>query len=389
MGCLYVGLQTDAIHSHGYYDEATGTFIPPIYQVAMFEQIVEPRLSDRGVDLKYSREENPTVRCLERVIARLEEGDDALCFSSGMAAISCVYIGLLRKGDRVVIPMEAYGTTIQLALELKEKFGIEVVTVYPETEEVINAVNRNTKLVLVETITNPMLRVIDVPEVAKVCKEYGVTLVVDNTFATPVLYKPLRDGATLVIHSMTKYIAGHNDVIAGSVIGSRELILHLWDWRRKLGTIIPPFEAYLVLRGVKTLELRVRKHCENAQAVAEFLKEHSRVEEVLYPGLPDNRYHEVAKKLLRGGFGGVVSFKIKGGKEEVRKFFKNLKVIKPAPSLGGPESLITYPVLSAARTIPVEFREKLGITENLVRLSVGLEDVNDIIEDLDRALKAI
>ena len=325
---------------------------------------------------------------MERALSKLEGTEDALCFSSGMAAIAAVYLSLLKGGDKLLLPMEAYGTTIQLARNLS-KFGVSVETAWPSAERIVEAIDRSTKLVLIETITNPLLRVIDVPMVAARCREVGATFVVDNTFATPVLYKPLQDGADFVIHSATKYLSGHNDVVAGTAAGGRKEIKELWDWRRKLGTILSPIDAYLTLRGLKTLELRVRRHCESAQAVAEFLKEHPKVKQVRYPGLPDDEGYSVAKRLLKGGFGGMVSFRVRGGRREVLKLMKSLKVVKPAPSLGGPESLLSYPVISAAATMSEEERVKLGITEELLRLSVGLEDLHDIIEDLDRALNAI
>ncbi|RLE89009.1 MAG: cystathionine gamma-synthase family protein [Thermoprotei archaeon] len=383
-----MGLRTDSIHAHEYFDRTTGAFIPPIYQIAMFEQPGWTRTTDRGTDLKYSREENPTVRALEKLLARLELAEDALCFSSGMATVATVYFSLLKRGDVVVIPMELYGTSLQLALELR-KYGVEVLLSWPETDKIIDIVNRKVKLVFIETMTNPMLRVIDVPELAKVCRDLGVVLVVDNTFVTPVLYQPMRDHVDMVIHSMTKYIAGHNDVVAGVLAGSKKRVIEVWDWRRKLGNILAPFEAYLVLRGVKTLGIRMKTHCENAQAIAEFLRDHPKVKEVYYPGLSDDRYHSIAKRVFKNGYGGVVSFKVRGGKEEVLKILRELSIIKAAPSLGGPESLISYPIISAAKVIPDDIREKLGITEELLRLSVGLEDVDDLIEDLDNALKKI
>jgi len=388
-----MGDQTTVIHGHEYFDEKYGSFIVPIYQTAIFEQIIretgERRVSDRGVDLKYSREENPTVRHLEKVLTKLEGGEDSLCFSSGMAAISTLFIGLLKKGDEVVLSKEAYGTTIQLAQELS-KFGVEAKLAYPRAEDIIEAISSKTKLVFVEAMTNPTLKVIDIKHLAEHCRDEGVTLVVDNTFVTPVIYKPLNDGAKIVIHSLTKYLAGHNDVIAGAMISSTEIINELWDWRRKLGCITAPFDAYLVLRGLKTLALRVKRHSENAMVVAEFLEDDPRVKEVLYPGLPSSEYHEVAKSLFRDGlYGGVVSFKVKGGFKEALRVFRSVKLIRPSPSLGGPESLMTVPVLSIAAKMPKEIREELGITDNLIRLSVGLEDVDDIIEDLDRSLQSI
>ncbi|MEM2558538.1 MAG: cystathionine gamma-synthase family protein [Nitrososphaerota archaeon] len=374
------------MHGHRYRDTELGVFIPPIYQTAVFEQPGWTRKSDRGVDLKYSREENPTVRALENILTELEEGGDSLCFSSGMAAISTIYLSNLKKNDKLILSAESYGTTLQLGGKLRD-LGVEVVVSWPETEKIIESIDKSTKLVLVETITNPTLRVFNIPEISKVCKEYGAILVVDNTFATPYLYKPIKDSVEIVVYSLTKYIAGHNDVVGGAVISSREKILEMWDWRRMLGNIMQPFEAFLVIRGLKTFELRMNRHCSNAKIIAEFLREHPKIREVLYPGLPDNRYHEVARKLFRNGFGGVITFRIKGGESEVVKLMNNLKIIKPAPSLGGAESILTYPIISAAMTMPEDLRKTLGITEDLVRLSVGLEDPEDLKEDLDNALK--
>ncbi|MEM1584207.1 MAG: cystathionine gamma-synthase family protein [Nitrososphaerota archaeon] len=382
-------LQTKSIHGHKYRDEKNGVFIPPIYQTAIFEQPGWTRKTDRGVDLKYSREENLTVESLENVITELEEGGDSLCFSSGMAAISTIYFSTLRKYDQIVLSAESYGTTLQLGEKLRE-FGIDVQVSWPETENIIESINRKTKLVLIEVVTNPTLRVFNIREIAEVCRENKTILVVDNTFATPYLYKPLKDGVDIVLHSLTKYLSGHNDVLGGSITSSKEKILELWDWRRMLGTIIPPFEAFLIIRGLKTFELRMEKHCKNALIIAEHLQEHPKITEVLYPGLTSNKYHDIAKKLFNNkGFGGVVSFRIKGGEEEVVRLMKNLKIIKPAPSLGGAESILTYPVISAAMTMPKDLRDKLGIKEDLLRLSVGLEDVEDLIEDIDKALASI
>lgn len=379
--------ETVSIHGHEYYDERLGVFIPPIYVAAMYEQPGWTRKSDRGLDLKYAREENPTTRALEHVLAKLELGEDSLCFSSGMAAIATIYFATLSSGDKIVIPREAYGMSIRLAQDL-QKYGVEVVIPWPETDDVVAAIKKGVKLVAIETITNPTLRVIDVPRVAEKCKEVGATLVVDNTFASPVLYQPLKDGVDLVVHSVTKYLGGHNDVIAGAIVGSSDTIKDLWNWRRKIGNIIGPFEAYLVLRGVKTLKMRVEKCCENAQKIAEFLIGHPKVKSVHYPGLPADKYHGIGKKLFKNGFGGVVSFNIKGEQEEVIKMMKQLKIIKAAPSLGGTESLLSYPVIGAAGTMPEDERKKLGITTDLVRLSVGIESINDLIYDLDQALRS-
>jgi len=381
------GEETLSIHEHEYFDPASGSFKVPIYLAAMFEQLGEPRKSDRGVDLKYSREENPTTRALEKIIARLEGGDDALAFNSGMAAIAAVYMEYLEVGAEVIIPMEAYSTSIQLA-ETLSKFGVKVVKPWPSTERIAEAIHPGTRLVLVETITNPMLRVLDAEELAKRCREVGATLVVDNTFATPLAFKPLKAGAHISLNSATKYLAGHNDVLAGTISGDCETIAgKLWDWRRRLGSILQPFDAFLVIRGLKTFPLRFRRQCATAQAIAEFLEDHPKVEEVRYPGLKSHESHALARKLLKGLYGGVVTFKVKGGREEAFKVLRGVKIIKPSPSLGGVESLLAYPVLSAAKLIPPEDRAALGITDNTLRLSVGLEDLEDLKSDLDNALR--
>lgn len=384
---------TKAIHGHEYYDENLGVFIPPIYLTAMFEQpnrkTGSTLLTDRNTELKYSREENPTVRALEHILAKLENGEDALAFNSGMGAILTVYLAFLEKSDEVVVPMEGYGTSIQLLTDIGAKFGVQVKKVWPDETSIIEAISSKTKFVILETMTNPTLKVINVREVTKEAFELNVLTVVDNTFATPLAYNPLDDNATIVIHSTTKYIAGHNDVIGGALITNSDMTNLLWDWRRKLGSMQSPFDAYLTLRGVKTLSIRFEKQCRNAQEIAEFLNEHPKVEEVLYPGLPTSPHHSVACKLFKKKlFGSVLSFKVKGGQTKALQTLRKTKIIKSSPSLGGTETLLTYPVISAAKTIPEEDRIKLGITDNLLRLSVGLEDINDLIEDLDKALKS-
>jgi cystathionine gamma-synthase len=233
-----------------------------------------------------------------------------------------------------------------------------------------------------------MLRVIDVEEISKTCFDIGCWVVVDNTFTTPILLNPLKKGALIVLHSLTKYIAGHNDVVGGAIVSISPMVKLLWDWRRMLGSIMQPFEAYLTLRGVKTLNVRVERASTTAKTIAEFLEDHPRVEEVYYPGLNSNPYKRVADKVFeRKLYGSMISFKVKGGRDEAVKVLKTVKLIKPSPSLGGPESLITYPIISASRALPEEVRRKLGITENLLRLSVGLEDSEDLINDLSQALQ--
>lgn len=384
-----MGKATDSIHGHGFKDEDTGAFIPPIFLTAIFEQRGETRLTDRGTELKYSREENPTTRALERILAKLEGGSDALAFNSGMAAISSTILALAKRDTKLLIPMEVYGTTMELAMSLSEKIGFKLDLSWPDTESLVNdIVSRKPDIVFVESMTNPTLRVLDVEEISKTCFDIGCWVIVDNTFTTPILLNPLKKGALITLHSLTKYIAGHNDVVGGAVISIGPMIKLLWDWRRMLGGVMQPFEAYLTLRGVKTLSIRIERASTTAMAIAEFLEDHPKIEEVYYPGLPSNPYRKIADRIFeRRLYGAVVSFKVKGGREEAINVLRKVKIIKPSPSLGGPESLLTYPVISASRFIPEDIRAKLGITENLLRLSVGLEDQEDLIEDLDQALR--
>ena len=367
-----------------------GSVVPPIHLSVVYRFVDEEECakSDRGKPYKYLREENPSVRMFEKIVASLEEGGDGLAFCSGMAAIHGLVTFFARKGGRIVVPMEMYSTTIKLLHRLSQLIGFELVKVWPSAEAIIEALGRDTDLVLLECLTNPTLKVIDVAEVVKHAKDLGIPVAIDNTFTTPLLLKPLKLGAVASIHSVTKYLAGHNDVLGGIVVARSELVEELWELRRMFGTTMHPFEAYLAMRGIKTLEIRFEKQCRSAQAIAEFLAEHPRIEEVRYPGLSTDPYHDIARKLFEKPlFGAVVSFKIRGGLEDAKRFLRRLRIVAPAPSLGGTESLISIPAISAARWLSPEDRARLGISENLLRLSVGLEDVEDLIEDLDQALK--
>jgi cystathionine gamma-synthase len=338
--------------------------------------------------LRYGREENPTTRALERVITKLENTEDALAFNSGMAAISTTLLNYLKPGGKIVVPMELYSSTFALLDNLSPKLSVKVEKVWPSAESIVKAVDSSTSIIFVEVITNPTNKVIDLEYLHKHLDLLDkVVLVVDNTFTTPILIKPIEYGAKLVVHSMTKYFGGHNDVVGGIIAGYRNITSALWEWRRMLGGILQPFEAYMILRGVKTLEVRFEKQSRGAQAVAEYLAEHPKVEEVMYPGLTKNPYYDIAKKLFeRPLFGGVLSFRLKGSYNDVIMFMKSLKLIKRCPSLGGTESMAVIPLKAAAKFIDPEHRPKLGITDNLVRISIGLEDVEDIIEDLAQAL---
>ena len=383
---------TESIHGHDYYDVETGAFRVPLYLSTIFEhhdrRTGEARKSDRGFEQKYSREENPTVRGFEKVVAKLEKAQEALAFSSGMGGIAAVYLSDLSSGDTVVITKESYGTTQDLALNLS-KFGVKTVLAGPGTEDFLQKIKRGVALVLVETITNPLVRVVDIPAITKRCQEVGARLVVDNTFATPLIYRPLERGAWLSVHSVTKYIGGHNDLVGGAVALNDPIdLVELWEFRRRLGSIMGPFEAFLALRGVATLKVRFDVQCKNALALAKFLGDHPKVEAVYYPGLKDSPYHKTANKLFleRGLYGGVLSFKVKGGKQKAIDVLKKTRVVKPSPSLGGTESLLNYPITSASKTISPAVRKELGISQNLLRLALGLEDLEDLQADLDQAL---
>lgn len=382
---------TESIHGHDYYDIETGSFKVPLYLSAIFEhpdrRTGKARLSDRGFELKYSREENPTVRAFERVLAKLEGAKDSLAFSSGMAAISAFFLSNLGNGDTILLNKDCYGATQEFALDL-HRYGVKTVLGGPDTDDILSKIKPGLSFVFVETISNPNLRVLELRKVARRCAEVGTRLVVDNTFATPLLYNPLAEGAWASIHSVTKYLAGHNDVVAGGIaLNESEDITKLWNSRRRLGSIMGPFEAYLALRGVSTLKARFEAQCRSAQVLAEHLAEDQRIDSVLYPGLKTSEYHSTAAELFKEGlYGGVISFRVKGGKSQALKVLRNVRVIQPSPSLGGTESLMSYPLESASRNISPQVREELGITDNLLRLSIGLEDVEDLKTDISQAL---
>lgn len=383
-------LSTNLIHGHGHKD-SYGSHIPPIYTGVIYEYVDRERnlttLIDRGNPLRYGREENPTTRALERVVSKLENTEDALAFNSGMAAISTTFLSYLKPGDKVIVPMELYSSTFALLNNISVKLGITVERVWPSAEAIINAVDGKTSIIFLEAMTNPTNKVIDVEYLAKSLDLSKVVLVVDNTFTTPILLKPVRYGARLVIHSMTKYFSGHNDAVGGVIAGRSEDIASLWDWRRMLGGILQPFESYLILRGLKTLEVRFERQSNSAKAIAEYLAENPKVEDVMYPGLSKDPYNPIAKKIFeRPLFGGVISFRLRGSYESTLRFISRLQLIRRTPSLGGTESMVVIPTKSASQFIDPEHRALLGITDNLVRLSVGLEDVDDLIEDLSQAL---
>lgn len=363
-------------------DELTGAITTPIYQTTAYA-------FPQGEKYRYSRELNPTVVELNRKIAELEEAETGVSFGSGMGAISTTLLTLLKPKDSIIVHMDMFGRTLRFASDFLRNWGVKVTITPPGNTNFVEKLKEDRPSVIyVENITNPVLRVMDVEEIGKIAKESNSILIVDSTFATPINQKPLRLGADIVIHSASKYIAGHNDVIAGLAAGKDSLMKNIDLTRRTLGTSLEPFSAYLTIRGMKTLKIRMDTINRNAEQIAEFLQDHSKVTKVHYPGLKSHPDYSIAKRLLKG-FGGVVSFEVKGGKDEALKVMTNVKLILPAQTLGGVNSLISHPATMSHRTLSQEERKVVGVTDSLLRLSVGIEDVEDLIEDLDRALQSI
>jgi cystathionine beta-lyase/cystathionine gamma-synthase len=374
--------ETKAIWVGQAADEATGATIVPIYQTSTFTQ--EEVNKNKGYE--YSRVDNPTRSALDECLASLEEGKYGLTFSSGLAAEHAIF-SMLRPGDHVVVPEDMYGGTYRLIKQILEPFEIKFTfTDFTDLNAVQKAIQPSTRMVWIETPTNPILKIFDITAIADYSRKKNVISVVDNTFATPYFQKPLLLGADIVVHSTTKYINGHSDLIGGAVIvtdtGLYEKIKMV---QKSVGAVPSPFDSWLTLRGVKTLAVRMRQHAENAMKVALFLKQHPNAVEVYYPGLEDHPGHAIAKKQMTG-FGGVVSFQIKGGLAEANAFFKKIKVFQLADSLGGVESLANYSALMTHEAFPAELRKKIGVTDNLIRLSVGIEHIDDLISDLNEAL---
>lgn len=376
---------TQIIHSIP-VDEQTGAIAVPIYQTSTFVQ--EAPGVNKGYD--YARSGNPTRATLETIIAKLEEGSVGVAFGSGLAAIDAV-VKLLKSGDEILAVDDIYGGAFRLFTHIYGKFGIQVnYTDTTKVENVFNAVTPDTKLIWIETPTNPTLKISDIAAIAKVAKAHGCLLCVDNTFASPALQKPLTLGADIVVHSATKYLGGHSDLIAGLVVAKdKALGDQLKFIQNATGAILSPFDSWLVIRGIETLTLRVRQHCFNAQAVAEFLETHPAVDKVFYPGLKSHVNHDVAKQQAKG-FGGVVSFTLKEDSEEAAvAFVTHTKLFKLAESLGGVKSLLCHPANMTHKSIPAEKRRSAGVADSLIRLSVGLEEVEDLVNDLEHGFEAV
>jgi len=376
---------TRAIHA-GEPIDSTGAVAVPIYQVSTFRQ------SEPGVDggYVYSRTSNPTRSALESSLASLEEGQYCLAFASGMAAITTAVLALLRKGDHVLAVEDLYGGTRRLFDRIMRNFGIDFSYVDGTNLDQFEAGLRpETKMVWIETPTNPLLKIVDIAGTAKIAHDHNSLVVVDNTFMSPYLQQPLKLGADVVMHSTTKYLGGHSDLIGGALILSDPALHEKARFAQNaVGAVPGPLDCWLVLRGVKTLVVRMDRHCNNAQKIAESLERHSKVLSVMYPGLPTHPQHQLARKQMTG-FGGMISFHLRGGFESCKRLFKQLKVFTVAESLGGVESLIEHPASMTHASVPKEERDRLGVTDSLIRLSVGIEDAEDLVADLSTALDRV
>ncbi|PKM51181.1 MAG: cystathionine gamma-synthase [Firmicutes bacterium HGW-Firmicutes-7] len=375
-------IETKVVHGDKGYDPHTGAISFPIYQSATFRH---PGLN-QSTGYDYSRLQNPTREELENTIASLENGKRGFAFSSGMAAISTV-LKLFSPGNHVIVSDDMYGGTYRLFEEIYKGYGLNFSYVDTSVvEDVQGAIKENTVALFIESPTNPLMKVSDIKALSSLSKDRGLLTIVDNTFLTPYYLRPLELGADIVVHSGTKYLGGHNDTLAGLVITSEEgLIDQIQLIQKSEGAVLAPFDCWLILRGIKTLSVRLNKQQENAIIIANWLRKHEAVETVYYAGLPDHAGYEISKKQA-SGFGAMISFTVRDVKL-VAQVLEKVKIILFAESLGGVESLITYPIIQTHSAIPEEMRRKIGVTDKLLRLSVGIESVDDLIMDLDQALK--
>jgi cystathionine gamma-lyase len=374
---------TKVIHAGVEPDPSTGAIMTPIFQTSTFVQ--DAPGVHKGYE--YARTQNPTRIALEKCLAELENGSHGICFSSGMAAVDAA-IKLLSSGDEVISTNDLYGGTYRSFTKIYSRFGIGFhFTDMTNPSNIRSLINANTKMLWVETPTNPMLNIIDIKAVAEIAREHNLLLVVDNTFASPYLQNPLDLGADIVLHSATKYLGGHSDVVSGAlVVKNNELAEQLYFIQNGNGAVPGPQDCFLVLRGIKTLHLRVQRSCENAEAIARFLQQHPKVDKVYWPGFDTHPNHQVAKSQMRG-FGGMVSFTLKGDDFAAAvRILSNTHVFSLAESLGGIESLIGHPASMTHASIPKEERAKTGLVDSLIRLSVGVEDIDDLMQDLGTAL---
>jgi len=363
-------------------DPTTGSILPPLYQTATY--VLEEVGKDKGFD--YTRSSNPTRQVLEGLLADLDGGKFGVAFSSGMSAVDSV-LKLLKAGDHVVCSDDVYGGVSRHFNQILVNYDLHFTYVdSSDSGNIANAIQPNTKLIWVETPTNPLLKITDLEAVGKIAKEHSILFGVDSTFATPVFLRPLEFGADLVMHSTTKYLSGHNQLIGGVVITNRgDLFDQLKFVQKTIGAVPGPFDCWLTILGIKTLDLRMKKHNTNAQAVAEYLEAHPKVSQVTYPGLPSHQSHHIAKKQM-SGFSGMISFELTGGIPAGKTVMNSVKLAKLAESLGAVETMITHPATMTHADVPKEDREARGLTDGLVRISVGIENPEDILADLEQAL---
>ncbi|SNQ42237.1 cystathionine gamma-synthase [Cellulophaga lytica] len=383
MGKNNLKFNSKTIHGGQEPDKAYGAVMPPIYQTSTYAQTAPGKHNG----YEYSRSANPTRTALEKSLASIENGNYGIAFGSGIAAIDAV-IKLLSPGDEVISTSDLYGGSYRLFKQVYEKFGITFHFVdMANVNNIENYLTNNTKLIWVETPTNPMMNIIDIVAASKIAKKHSIPLAVDNTFATPYLQTPLDLGADIVMHSATKYLGGHSDVVMGAlIVNDKELAEKLYFIQKASGAICGPMDSFLVLRGIKTLHVRMQRHCENGKAIAYYLKNHPKVEKVFWPGFESSPNYEIAKNQMKD-FGGMLSFIPKGANyNDAIEIIKKLQVFTLAESLGGVESLAGHPASMTHASIPKEEREKSGIVDALIRLSIGIEDENDLIEDLEQAI---
>lgn len=378
----YNNIESAVVHGGIYGDKQTGAVNVPIYQTSTYEQ----RGLGENTEWEYSRTGNPTRASLEALIAELEGGQAGFAFGSGMAAITAV-LSLFGTGDRIMISSNVYGGTFRVLDKIFKNFdigySIEDTTDFKALE---NKITSDVKAILVESPANPLLTVTDIAAVAEIAKKHGVLLIVDNTFMTPYIQRPIELGADIVVHSATKYLGGHSDVVAGLVVVNDEgLAKRLAFIQNSTGGVLGPFDSFLLIRGIKTLAVRLDRHVENAERAAEYLKNHRAVKKVYYPGLPDAQGYEINKKQAKNG-GAMVSFELYDN-YDIKKFFSSLNLIALAESLGGVESLVCHPASMTHASIPYDVRQKVGITDGLIRLSIGIENIDDLLNDLEQAIK--
>ncbi|MDU8884804.1 cystathionine gamma-synthase [Yeosuana sp. MJ-SS3] len=374
---------TKTIHGGQEHDIAYGSVMPPIYQTSTYAQSTPG--GHKGYE--YSRSQNPTRHALEKAFASIENGNYGLAFGSGLASIDAI-IKLLKPGDEVISTNDLYGGSYRLFTKIYSEFGIKFHFIgMQNATNIEDFVNSKTKLIWVETPTNPMMNIIDIKATVKIAKKHDILLAVDNTFATPYLQRPLDLGADIIMHSATKYLGGHSDVVMGAlVVNDKELADKLYFIQNASGAVCGPQDSFLVLRGIKTLHIRMQRHCENGKTVAEYLNSHPKIEKVYWPGFESHPNHEIAKSQMKD-FGGMVSFVTKGNNyQDAIRIVENLKVFTLAESLGGVESLAGHPASMTHASIPKEEREKTGVVDSLIRLSVGIEDIDDLIADLRQAI---